>query len=92
MNVERGWRNDATAEVADGLRGDPTLRRETLERVNQLAAGLSLDEVIEEAGREVAASWFGQEPMPLRNDAVDWRQLGESFLLELLERGHELGR
>jgi hypothetical protein len=92
MEATHGWRSDATAEVAEGLRANPELLLETLDRINHIAAGMSLDEVIQEAGREVAASWFGQDPVPARKETVDWLQLGEHFVLEVLARGTWLGR
>jgi hypothetical protein len=87
-----GWRNDQTKDIADGMRSDPVLLMETLDRINQLGAGLSLDELFDQAGREVAGTWYCQEPMPPRSDEVDWRQLGEALAMDLPGRGHELGR
>lgn len=86
-----GWRNLATREVADGIRDDPVLLLETLDRINHLAGGQSLEELSREAGNVVAAAWFCQEPMPPRREDVDWVQLGESFLVQLLKEGPELG-
>lgn len=87
-----GWSNPATAEIADAIRADPVLLMETLDRINHLAAGMGFDETITEAGREVAATWYGQERMPPRHADIDWQQLGESFVVQVLGRGRELGR
>jgi len=86
---ETGWRNAATAEVADGIRADPFLRLETLDRINHLAADLSFEETVQQAGNEVAATWLGRESggSPARD--IDWEQLGENFLFEVL--GHDRG-
>ena len=89
---QTGWRNAATAGVADGIRADPFLRLETLDRINHLASDLSFDETVEQAGNEVAATWLGRELGPPKARDIDWNQLGESFLLEVLGQGRELGR
>ena len=34
-----GWRNDATAQMAEQIQEDPVLLLETLDRINHLAAG-----------------------------------------------------
>jgi len=57
-----------------------------------LAAGLSFEETVRQASNEVRAAWYGQEPMPALRDDIDWLQLGEAFMIELLDRGHEVGR
>jgi len=86
---ETGWRNAATAEVADGIRADAFLWLETLDRINHLAADLSFEETVQQAGNEVAATWLGRESggSPARD--IDWEQLGENFLFEVL--GHDRG-
>lgn len=87
-----GWRNAATAEVADGIRADPFLRLETLERINSLAADLSFDETVRQTGNEVAATWLGRDLQAPRVRDIDWNQLGENFLLEILGQGRDPGR
>lgn len=87
---DTGWRNADTAEVADGIRSDPFLRLDVLERINSLGSGLSFDETVRQAGNEVAATWLGRDLNPPRVRDIDWEQLGESFLLEVL--GHDRGR
>lgn len=86
---DTGWRTPATAEVADGIRADPFLRLETIDRINSLAADLSFEETIRQAGNEVAATWLGRDLEPPEARDIDWEQLGESFLLEVL--GHDKG-
>jgi hypothetical protein len=87
-----GWRNAATAEVADGIRADPFLRLETLDRINHLASDLSFAETVEQAGNEVAATWLGRDEAPPQERDIDWNQLGESFLLEVIGQERDLGR
>jgi hypothetical protein len=62
-----------------------------MDRLNHLASGLSLEELTTEASHEIAGVWYCQEPMPARNDEIDWGQLGESFLTQLLLEGPTLG-
>lgn len=78
MTRTAGCRNDATRRVAEEIRANAALLEDTLDRLNQLAAGMGLDETIDEAANEVEASWYGREPMPLRRDDVDWQQLGRA--------------
>jgi hypothetical protein len=89
---QTGWRNAATAEVAEGIRSDPFLRLETLDRINHLASDLSFEETVEQAGNEVAATWLGRELAAPKARDIDWDQLGESFLLEVLGHDRNLGR
>ena len=85
-----GWANPATREVAEGLRGDPVLLLELLERINSLQSDLTLDELYEAAGCEVAAAWACRaDDVPPTKPDVDWHSLGESFTIEVLQRGLE---
>jgi hypothetical protein len=85
-----GWRNAATQEIADGIHGDPVLLLDLLERVNSLQNDLTLDELHEAAGREVAAAWAcRRDDAPPASPDVDWNSLGESFMREVLRRGLE---
>jgi hypothetical protein len=85
-----GWQNAATREIAEGIRGDSVLLLDLLERINSLQNGLTLDELHEAAGREVAAAWAcrSHDAAPVASD-VDWHSLGESSMREVLRRGLE---
>jgi hypothetical protein len=88
MTDHDGWPNALTREVAEGIRGDSVALLDLLERINSLQNDLTLDELHEAAGREVAAAWAcrAREVPPTRPD-VDWLSLGESFMREVLQGG-----
>lgn len=86
-----GWRNHATAQLAQQIQQDPVLLLEALDRINHLAGGQTLARLIEQAGREAAAAWYGrlETPPPAASstpDGIDWPQIGEQLLHTLLRR------
>lgn len=85
-----GWRNDATAQMAAQIQEDPVLLLETLDRINHLASGQALAQIIEQAGHEAAAAWYGRlDTPPARPDDIDWPQIGEQLLHRMLRRSLE---
>ena len=83
-----GWRNHATAQMAEQIDADAVLLLETLDRINGIASGLSIDELIEHAGREAAAaSYFRIEHGPAHRDDIAWTEIGEHLLQRLLSHG-----
>ena len=87
----KGWSSGATVDGADAIPADRLFVLETLDRVNHLASDLSFDETLEQVGYEVAATRYGQGRMPPHREDIDWQQLGESFMLQVIERGRDLG-
>lgn len=85
-----GWRNNATEQMADQIQEDPVLLLETLDRLNHLASGQTLAQIIDQAGQEAAAAWYGRlDNPPTRPDNIDWPQIGEQLLHRLLRRSLE---
>jgi hypothetical protein len=85
-----GWRNNASAQMADQIQEDPLLLLEALDRINHLARGQSLAGIIDQAGHEAAAAWYGRlDTPPPRPDGVDWQQIGEHLLLRMLRNSLE---
>ena len=88
-----GWRNRATAQMAEQIQEDPVLLLETLDRINSLAGGQTLARIIDQAGYEAAAAWYGRfETRPTYPDHIDWLQIGEHLLHRLLRNTLERGR
>jgi hypothetical protein len=88
-----GWRNAATAQMAEQIEHDPVLLLETLDRINGLAGGQRLARLIDQAGDEAAAAWYGRVDIrPAQPDHIDWLQIGEHLLHRLLRDTLELGR
>ena len=80
-----GWRNDATAQMAEQIQEDPVLLLETLDRINYLAAGQTLATILDQAGHEAAAAWYGRlDSQAPRADGIDWLQIGEHLLQRML--------
>lgn len=84
-----GWRNGATAQMAEQIQEDPVLLLETLDRINHLAGGQTLARILDQAGREAAAAWYGRfDTRPALPDNIDWIQIGEHLLHQLLRDTH----
>jgi len=82
-----GWRNGATAQMAEQIREDPVLLLD-LGRFSQTFA-----QIIDQAGQEAAAAWYGRLDSPsARLDDIDWPQIGEHLLHRLLRRVSTLDR
>jgi hypothetical protein len=80
-----GWRNGATAQMAEQIQEDPVLLLETLDRINRLAGGQTLARLIDQVGHEAAAAWYSRfETRPTHPDNIDWPQIGEHLLQQLL--------
>ena len=90
MTGADGWRNSATRHVAEQLRADPFLLIDVLDRINSLQNDLSFEQLTEAAGMEVHGVWACRSADAQVAADIDWPSLGESFTLELLNRG--LGR
>lgn len=88
-----GWRNGATAQIAEQIQEDPVLLLETLDRINHLAGGQTLARTIGQAGHEAAAAWYGRlDTPPAQPDNIDWHQIGEHLLHQLLRHTLEPDR
>jgi hypothetical protein len=85
-----GWRNDATAQMAEQIQEDPLLLLEAIDRIHHLARGQTLARIIDQAGHEAAAAWYGRlDTPPPRPDGVDWQQIGEHLLQRMLRNSVE---
>jgi hypothetical protein len=62
---------------------------DAMDRLNSLAAGLTLGELLDQAGHEAAAVYYDRDQTPTRDDSIDWQQIGEDLLQRLLRRGVE---
>lgn len=88
-----GWRNGATAQMAEQIQEDPVLLLETLDRINSLASGQTLARIIDQAGHEAAAAWYSRfETCSTYPDNIDWPQIGEHLLHQLLRNTLERDR
>jgi hypothetical protein len=79
--------------MAEQIDADAVLLLEALDRINHLAADQTLAHLIDQAGAEAAAAWYGRFEHPAHQpDDIDWPQIGEHLLHRLLRRTLELGR
>ena len=93
MGARDGWRNAVTAQMAEQIQEDPVLLLETLDRINHLSSGQTLARIIEQAGHEAAAAWYSRfETRPAQPDNIDWLQIGEQLLHQLLRNTLERDR
>jgi hypothetical protein len=88
-----GWRNGPTAQMVERIEENPVLLLETLDRINHLAGGQSLARIIDQAGFEAAAAWYGRlDTRPAQPDDIDWWRIGEHLLHRMLRNSLERGR
>jgi hypothetical protein len=84
--IDDGWPNPETAAIAREIRAGMSLHRDLLARINSQVTADAVDEATVDAGREVAATWGGRFDVVSSAHGVDFQELGEPFLLEVLAK------